>query len=263
SADRSSGIYGAARGRARSGAPPGHCHAGRSDGSRGRRAGGRPEGLAQVWPAQRRRRELQGLVSLHRRQRMPDGAAGPAVGGGARAGAPPPARLPGGAGRGRRPPRRHLEARPRRSGRPFLPLLPGHAHGPGGSRAASVAGGGPLARLPGRPETAARSRSIGGLVMQRRPLRDELRDAFDSMSEPAHPALASRIHEEIWSRPTPGVGMPRLAAVIATLVAVVVVAGLVLIGRHALPQTVPARPRALPPPATTPHPPPPPPSPPP
>jgi hypothetical protein len=34
--------------------------------------------------------------------------------------------------------------------------------------------------------------------MQRRPLRDELRDPFDSMSEPAHPALASRIHEEIY-----------------------------------------------------------------
>ena len=87
--------------------------------------------------------------------------------------------------------------------------------------------------------------------MQRRPLRDELRDAFDSMSEPAHPALASRIHEEIWSRPTPGVGMPRLAAVIATLVAVVVVAGLVLIGRHALPQTVPAGHGGLPSGATT------------
>ena len=87
--------------------------------------------------------------------------------------------------------------------------------------------------------------------MQRRPLRDELRDAFDSMSEPAHPALASRIHEEIWNRPTPGVGMPRLAAVIATLVAVVVVAGLVLIGRHALPQSVPAGQGGLPPGAAT------------
>src|SRR5262245_65992316 len=77
--------------------------------------------------------------------------------------------------------------------------------------------------------------------MQRRPLRDELRDTFEAMSEPAHPALASRIHEEIWSRPPPAARIPRLAAVIAALVAVVVVAGLVLIGRHALPgQAVPA-----------------------
>lgn len=58
--------------------------------------------------------------------------------------------------------------------------------------------------------------------MQRRPLRDELRDAFDAMSEPAHPALASRIREEIRSQPTgAGVAIPRLAAVIAALVAVV------------------------------------------
>src|SRR5215813_12530591 len=83
--------------------------------------------------------------------------------------------------------------------------------------------------------------------MRRRPLRDELRDTFDAMSEPAHPALASRIHEEIRSQPAPGAGIPRLAAVIAALVAVVVVAGLVLIGRHALPrQGVPAGPGGLP-----------------
>ena len=88
--------------------------------------------------------------------------------------------------------------------------------------------------------------------MQRRPLRDELRDAFEAMSEPAHPALASRIHEEIRSQPAPGAGMPRLAAVIAALVAVVVVAGLVLIGRHALPsQGVPAGHGGLPSPAAT------------
>jgi len=88
--------------------------------------------------------------------------------------------------------------------------------------------------------------------MQRRPLRDELRDAFEAMSEPAHPALASRIHEEIWSQPAPGARIPRLAAVIATLVAVVVVAGLVLIGRHALPgQTVPAGQGGLPSPIAT------------
>jgi len=77
--------------------------------------------------------------------------------------------------------------------------------------------------------------------MQRRPFRDELRDAFEAMSEPAHPALASRIHEEIWSRPAPGARIPRLAAVLAVLVAVIVVVGLVLIGRHAIPgTTVPA-----------------------
>src|SRR5215472_13469805 len=88
--------------------------------------------------------------------------------------------------------------------------------------------------------------------MQRRPLRDELRDAFDAMSEPAHPALASRIHEEIRSQPARGTGIPRLAAVIAAVVAVVVVAGLVLIGRHALPsQGVPAGPGGLPSPAAT------------
>jgi len=88
--------------------------------------------------------------------------------------------------------------------------------------------------------------------MQRRPLRDELRDTFEAMSEPAHPALASRIHEEIWSRPPPAARIPRLAAVIAALVAVVVVAGLVLIGRHALPgQAVPAGRGGLPSPVAT------------
>ena len=88
--------------------------------------------------------------------------------------------------------------------------------------------------------------------MQRRPLRDELRDAFDTMSEPAHPALASRIHEEIRGQPAPGAGIPRLAAVIAAVVAVVAVAGLVLIGRHALPgQTVPAGQGGLPSPVAT------------
>ena len=88
--------------------------------------------------------------------------------------------------------------------------------------------------------------------MQRRPLRDELRDVFDAMSEPAHPALASRIHEEIRSQPAPGAAIPRLAAVIAAVVAVVVVAGLVLIGRHALPsQGVPAGHGGLPSPAAT------------
>ena len=88
--------------------------------------------------------------------------------------------------------------------------------------------------------------------MQRRPLRDELRDTFEAMSEPAHPALASQIHEEIWSRPPPDARIPRLAAVIAALVAVVVVAGLVLIGRHALPgQAVPAGRGGLPSPVAT------------
>src|SRR5262249_29141629 len=146
----------------------------------------------------------------------------------------------------------HLEAGPRRSDGPVLLLLPGPANGPGGPRAEGVAGSRSVACVPGRAAPAARSRPIGGPVMQRRPLRDELRDTFEAMSEPAHPALAPRIHEEIWSRPPPAARIPRLAAVIAALVAVVVVAGLVLIGRHALPgQAIPAGRGGLPSPVAT------------
>src|SRR5947209_802761 len=38
--------------------------------------------------------------------------------------------------------------------------------------------------------------------MSQRRLRDELRDVFDTMSEPAHPALGARIRAELRSAPT-------------------------------------------------------------
>ncbi len=77
--------------------------------------------------------------------------------------------------------------------------------------------------------------------MSRRPLRDDLRDLFEVVSEPAHPALAARIRDEIGSRPAPVPRVPRLAAAIAVVVSVAVVAGLVLAGRQGmLPAPAPA-----------------------
>ena len=73
--------------------------------------------------------------------------------------------------------------------------------------------------------------------MSRRPLGDELRELFDRVSEPAHPALAARIRHEIAAREAQPAAIPRsprLAAVIAAVVAIAVVAGLVLADRQAL-----------------------------
>jgi hypothetical protein len=73
--------------------------------------------------------------------------------------------------------------------------------------------------------------------MSRRPLRDEMRDLFDDVSEPAHPALAARIRAEIAARGAQPPRPPRLAAAIATVVSVAIVVGLVLAGRHVLPSS--------------------------
>jgi hypothetical protein len=84
--------------------------------------------------------------------------------------------------------------------------------------------------------------------MSQRRLRDELRDVFDSLSEPAHPALTARIRAELRSTPPAGIRAPRLAAAVAVLMAVLVVASLVFVSRHPLiGPTVPAtRPPAAP-----------------
>jgi hypothetical protein len=66
--------------------------------------------------------------------------------------------------------------------------------------------------------------------MSQRRLRDELRDVFDSLSEPAHPALASRIRREIDERRAAPRPVPRLAVAAAVLVAGAVVASLLLAG---------------------------------
>jgi hypothetical protein len=71
--------------------------------------------------------------------------------------------------------------------------------------------------------------------MSNRPLRDELKDVFDSLSEPAHPAFAHRVRSAIEQRSAPPAPrVPRLAVALAALVAVAVVAGLLLAGQHAL-----------------------------
>jgi hypothetical protein len=81
--------------------------------------------------------------------------------------------------------------------------------------------------------------------MSQRRLRDELRDVFDTMSEPAHPALGARIRAELRSAPASGMRAPRLAAAVAVLVAVLIVASLVFVSRHGvLPPGTPAHPGA-------------------
>jgi hypothetical protein len=78
-----------------------------------------------------------------------------------------------------------------------------------------------------------------------RGLRDELRDLFETLSEPAHPSLASRVREAIERGPAPAPRTPRLAVAVAALTAVIVVAGLLLAGhRGALPSGTPAGPAA-------------------
>src|SRR5437660_9608268 len=81
--------------------------------------------------------------------------------------------------------------------------------------------------------------------MSQRRLRDELRDVFDTMSAPAHPALGARIRAELRSAPASGMRAPRLAAAVAVLVAVLIVASLVFVSRHGvLPPGTPAGPGA-------------------
>lgn len=76
---------------------------------------------------------------------------------------------------------------------------------------------------------------------QRRPLRDEIREAIEAETRPAHPALAARIREGIERRPAAGPRVPRLAAAIAVLVAVAVIAGLVATGRLVVPAPSPVQ----------------------
>jgi hypothetical protein len=77
--------------------------------------------------------------------------------------------------------------------------------------------------------------------MRRRPLREELREVFDDLSEPAHPALSARIRQQI-ANPPPSAQAPRLAVAFALVATVLIVASLILVGRHAipLPPTTPA-----------------------
>jgi hypothetical protein len=64
---------------------------------------------------------------------------------------------------------------------------------------------------------------------------------FDSMSEPAHPALSARIRDRLASGPAPAPRVPRLAAAVAVLAAVLIVASLVFVSRHGVtPPRVPA-----------------------
>jgi len=81
--------------------------------------------------------------------------------------------------------------------------------------------------------------------MSQRRLRDELRDVFDDLSEPAHPALSARVRERLESGRQPPSRTPRLATAVAVLAAVVVVASLVFLGRHGVP-TPAARPSPVP-----------------
>jgi hypothetical protein len=79
--------------------------------------------------------------------------------------------------------------------------------------------------------------------MRRRPLRDELREVFDDLSEPAHPALSARVRERL-EGPAPDRRVPRLAVAVALLLAVLlvgslVVAGRLVVSRQAIPAGVP------------------------
>jgi hypothetical protein len=76
--------------------------------------------------------------------------------------------------------------------------------------------------------------------MHRRSLRNELRDVFEDLSEPAHPALSARIRERM-EGPAPSPRVPRLAVAMAVVTAAVVVGSLVFFSRHvATQQTSPA-----------------------
>jgi hypothetical protein len=83
--------------------------------------------------------------------------------------------------------------------------------------------------------------------MTDRRLRDELRDVFDGISEPAHPALSARIRERLAAGPASGPRTPRLAVALALVAAILVVASLVFVNRHQLAPTTPAgRPTPVP-----------------
>jgi len=76
--------------------------------------------------------------------------------------------------------------------------------------------------------------------MSRRRLRDDLRDVFETLSEPAHPALSARIRSELTSRPATAARVPRLAAAVAVLAAILVVASLVFVSHRVIvPPSVP------------------------
>jgi hypothetical protein len=76
--------------------------------------------------------------------------------------------------------------------------------------------------------------------MSRRNLRDELRDVFDGISEPAHPALSARIREQIAAGSAPSTRTPRLAVAVAIATAAIVVGSLVFVSRHPLTPVTPA-----------------------
>ena len=83
--------------------------------------------------------------------------------------------------------------------------------------------------------------------MTNRRLRDELRDVFDGISEPAHPALSARIRERLAAGPASGPRTPRLAMAVALAAAILVVASLVFVNRHQVGPTTPAgRPTPVP-----------------
>ncbi len=81
--------------------------------------------------------------------------------------------------------------------------------------------------------------------MSRR-LRDDLRDVFEGLSEPAHPALSARIRHQIATRPATAARPPRLAAAVAVLAAVLVVVSLIFVSRHGLPPVGSAVPAGVP-----------------
>ncbi|HKF77733.1 MAG TPA: hypothetical protein VKF59_16455 [Candidatus Dormibacteraeota bacterium] len=77
--------------------------------------------------------------------------------------------------------------------------------------------------------------------MSRRRLRDDLHDAFEDLSEPAHPSLAGRVRDSIAHTPPPASRVPSLAVVVAVLVSLTVVAGLLVAGhRGVVPAGTPA-----------------------
>ena len=65
--------------------------------------------------------------------------------------------------------------------------------------------------------------------MNERPFRDELRSAFENMTRPPHPALVDQIRAELEGPPRSR--GPRLAALLAAALALIVVVGLLATGR--------------------------------
>jgi hypothetical protein len=76
--------------------------------------------------------------------------------------------------------------------------------------------------------------------MNERSFREELRSAFDQMTRSPHPALSAQIRDELLSGPARSRG-PRLAAVLAAALALIVVVGLLATGRMGvrMPSNVP------------------------